>query len=76
MSKIFITRGECLITALLQTLILALQFGAFLFAFSKLNWQNWGLFALLILLQLAAFAFHWYRYLAYDKKQQEENKHE
>ncbi len=69
MDKKFITRGDLLVTALLQTLILALQLAAFLFAFSDLGWQNWGLFALLILLQLFGCVFYWRRYLAYSKKE-------
>lgn len=69
MDKKFITRGDCLAGTLLQTFILALQLGAFLFAFSELGWQNRMLFALLILLQLFSFAFHWRRFLAYGKKE-------
>lgn len=65
----FMTKGECLVNALLQTLILMLQFGLLLFASPALSLGSRGLFALLILLQLASCAFHWYRCLAYDKKQ-------
>lgn len=76
MDKKFITRGDCLVSALLQTLILALQLGAFFFAFSELNWQNRGLFVLLILLQLFSFAFHWYRFLIYNKNNRRKINHE
>lgn len=65
----FMTKSECLAGALLQSLILALQAGALLFAFSQLSWGNRGLFVLLILLQLAGCAFHWRRYLIYGKRE-------
>ena len=76
MDKKLITRGDCLATALLQTLILALQFGAFLFSFSELNQEGSGLFALLILLQLFSFAFHWRRFLACGRKEKTHEKME
>ena len=65
----FMTKGECLFSALLQTFTLALQFSLF---FLITYPQARKILVLSTLLQLAAFAFHWYRYLAYDKKQQEE----
>ena len=52
----FMSRGECL-----------------LILFCWLAWKDipspcQGLLILLLVLQLGSCAFHWYRYLAYDKK--------
>ena len=53
----FMSRGECLLNALLSCL-----------AWKDIPSPCQGLLILLLVLQLGSCAFHWYRYLAYDKK--------
>lgn len=64
----FMSRGECLLNALLSCIIPVL-----LILFCWLAWKDipspcQGLLILLLVLQLGSCAFRWYRYLAYDKK--------
>lgn len=64
----FMSRGECLLNALLSCIIPAL-----LILFCWLAWKDipspcQGLLAVLILLEVGGCAFHWYRYFAYNKK--------
>lgn len=64
----FMSRGECLFNALLSCIIPAL-----LILFSWLAWSDAstpvrGLLFLLLALELGSCAFHWYRYLAYNKR--------
>ena len=64
----FMSRTECLINALVWSLIPALQIIFFFFYRPTIEAGSIFFFVLLLLLQLSACAFHWYRYLAYDKK--------
>ena len=64
----FMSRGECLLNALLSCIIPVL-----LILFCWLTWGDipspcQGLLAVLILLEVGSCAFHWYRYFAYNKK--------
>lgn len=69
----FMTKGECLVSALLWTLnpILTLALTAYVLVFYVpifLDWRDLWPLALLILLQLTSCAFHWHRYLAYNQE--------
>ena len=64
----FMSRAECLVNALIWSLIPALQIIFLLIYGPALETSSMVFAGLLLLLQLSAAAFHWYRYLAYDKK--------
>lgn len=64
----YVSKRECLINALLWSVIPALQI-IFFFIYGRRLGPSGGIyFVMLLLLQLAAAVFHWCRYLAYDKK--------
>ena len=63
-----ISKTECLINAIVWSVIPALQIIFFLIYGPAIGTSGMVYCVLLLLLQLAAAAFHWYRYLAYDKK--------
>lgn len=62
----FMSRGECLVNALLSCLVPLLLF--ILLAWKDIPSYGRGLLAVLILLEVGGCAFHWYRYFAYNKK--------
>lgn len=64
----FMSRGECLFNALLSCVVPALQSLIFALYWVEMPPSGQVLMVLLLLLELGACAFHWYRYLAYDKK--------
>lgn len=64
----FMSRGECLLNALLSCVVPALQALIFALYWVEMPPSGQVLMVLLLLLELGACAFHWYRYLAYDKK--------
>lgn len=64
----YVSKRECLIAALIWSVPPALQAIFFLIYGRTIQGSGAVLAALLLLLQLAAAAFHWYRYLAYDTK--------
>lgn len=64
----FMSRGECLFHALLSCVVPVLLILFFLLAWSAVAASCRGLLILLLLLELGSCAFHWYRYLAYNKK--------
>jgi len=60
----WMSKGECLFSALLWTVTAVLYLILFFLAIrEKYIWCG----ALLLVIELGACAFHWYRYLAYDK---------
>ena len=63
----FMSRRKCLVNALLWSSIPALQIVFFL-KYGRTIESSGVIYALLLLVQLAIAAFHWYRYLAYHKK--------
>ena len=64
----FMSRGECLFNALLSCIIPVLLILFFLQAWSAVPASGRGVLLLLLVLELGSCAFHWYRYLAYNKK--------
>ncbi len=67
-----ISKGMCLLNALIWTLVLAINLFNYIFRWGRLD----GFTAFCAIVMTLCVAVHWYRYLAYDKKQQEENNHE
>ena len=63
-----ISKTECLINAIIWSVIPGLQIIFFLNYGHTIESSGVIFYTLLLLSQLAAAAFHWYRYLAYDKK--------
>ena len=63
-----ISKMECLITALVWSVIPALQIIFFLIYGRTIGTSGVVYCVLLLLLQLSAAVFHWYRYMTYDKK--------
>ena len=59
----YVSKRECLIAALIWSVTPALQAIFFLIYGRTIQGSGAVLAALLLLLQLAAAAFHWYRYL-------------
>ena len=64
----YISKRECLFTALIWSVIPALQIVFFLLYGHAIRGGGAVCAALLLLLQLSGAALHWRRYLAYDKK--------
>lgn len=64
----FMSRGECLINALIWSVIPALQILFYALYGRTLPQESRMFFLLLLFLQLLGAALHWYRYLAYNKK--------
>ena len=64
----FMSRGECLLNALIWSVIPGLQILFYVRYGGALSQDSWIYVLLLLFLQLFAAAFHWYRYLAYNKK--------
>ena len=64
----FMSRGECLFNALLSCVVPLLQTAVFWLFWRDADAFGRGLMALLVLLEAGSCAFHWYRYLAYNKK--------
>ncbi len=60
----WMSKGECLFSALLWTVTTVLYLILFFLAVRE-NYLLCG--ALLLAMQLGACAFHWYRYLTYNK---------
>ena len=63
-----ISKTECLITALVWSVTPALQIIFFLIYGRTIETSGVVFYVLLLLFQLSDAAFHWYRYMAYDKK--------
>ena len=64
----FMSRGECLFNALLSCLVPLLLLLFILLAWKEIPSSGRALLAVLILLEAGSCAFHWYRYLDYNKK--------
>lgn len=64
----FMSRGECLLNALIWSIIPGLQILFYVRYGGALPQDSRIYFLILLLLQLLGAALHWYRYLAYDKK--------
>ena len=64
----FMSRGECLINALLSGVILVLQMAVLWPLWADLDGLDRTLMVLLLLLELGSCAFHCCRYLTYNKK--------
>ena len=64
----FMSRTECLLNALVWSLIPVLQIIFLLIYGPALETSSMAFAGLLLLMELAAGAFHWYRYLVYNKK--------
>ena len=63
-----VSRGECLASALMWTIVLAIQLSFFLYAGHSLDSVSMGYVIVLILVQGACCVLQWCRYLAYNKK--------
>ena len=63
----FISKRECLVNAVLWSVIPALQIGLLLFSPDRLSGNMFWWYVALLLLQSLSCAFHWRRWLAYDK---------
>ena len=62
-----ISKRECLVNAVLWSVIPALQIGLLLFFPDRLSGNMFWWYVALLLLQSLSCAFHWRRWLAYDK---------
>ena len=66
------SKGLCLANAILWTVLLAINLHTYVFRWGGLD----GFTTFAAIVMALCVAVHWYRYLAYDKKQQEEQNHE
>ena len=67
-----ISKRRCLVNALLWTFVLALNLYNYIFRWGGLD----GFTTFCAIVMTLCVVVHWYRYLAYDKKQQEEQNYE